>query len=103
MTSILPAKTPQMTVDIRGVLVVWFILDKNLKSKPSLAIAYKMRGSGNIAPKRLYNYNIKIEIIRKSNNRQSYDIHYGGTYLVHKANIAPPETIILITGIPKFS
>jgi hypothetical protein len=52
-SGILPAKTPQMTVDIRGVLVLEFMFDKNLKSKPSLAIAYKMRGSGNIAPKRL--------------------------------------------------
>lgn len=25
------------------------------------------------------------------------------TYLVHNANIAPPETTILITGIPRFS
>lgn len=67
-----------MTVDIRGVLVVAFILDKNLKSKPSLAIAYKMRGSGNIAPKRLYNDNIKMRNNKKSNKRQCYDIHYGG-------------------------
>lgn len=52
---ILPAKTPQMIVDIRGVLVVALIFDKNLKSRPSLAIAYKIRGSGNIAPKRLQN------------------------------------------------
>lgn len=65
MTAILPAKTPQMTVDIRGVLVVEFILDKNLKSKPSLDIAYKMRGSGNIAPKRLYNDKMKIQNNKK--------------------------------------
>lgn len=50
---ILPAKSPQMTVDITGVLVVGLIFDKNLKSRPSLAIANKIRGSGNSVPKRL--------------------------------------------------
>lgn len=54
--SILPAKSPQMIVDITGVLVLGLIFDKNLKSKPSLAIANKIRGSGKSVPKRLYKY-----------------------------------------------
>jgi len=50
----LPAKTPHMTVDINGVLVVALIFDSTSKISPSVAIAYRMRGNGNIAPKRLY-------------------------------------------------
>lgn len=50
---ILPAKTPHKTVEIKGVFVVAFIFAKKLKSKPSLAMAYKIRGNGKSAPKRL--------------------------------------------------
>jgi len=60
--SILPANSPQIIVDIRGVMVVALIFDKNLKSRPSLAIAYKIRGSGNSVPKRLYSDNVKVQI-----------------------------------------
>jgi len=63
---ILPAKSPQMIVDIRGVMVVALIFDKNLKSRPSLAIAYKIRGSGNSVPKRLYSDNVKVQINKKN-------------------------------------
>lgn len=43
-----------MTVETSGVLVVVLIFAKNLKSKPSLAIEYKIRGNGKIEPKRLH-------------------------------------------------
>jgi len=73
---VLPAKTPHITVDINGVLVVSLIFDKMLKSSPSLAIAYKIRGSGNIAPKRLYTHThtfiyetVRMRSVRRTRHR----------------------------------
>jgi hypothetical protein len=40
-------------VAIRGVLNLSLTVARNLKIRPSLAIAYITRGNGNIAPKRL--------------------------------------------------
>lgn len=65
---ILPANTPQRTVDINGVLVVVLILAINLKRRPSLAIEYKIRGSGNKAPRRLNYEKIQIKLDYLDNN-----------------------------------
>lgn len=50
----LPELTPQIIVAIKGVWVFSLIFDKNLNNKPSLDIAYKIRGIGNKPPNKLY-------------------------------------------------
>ena len=49
----IPANTPDKKVAIIGVLNFGWVFDKNLNIKPSLAIAYKTLGRGNIAPSKL--------------------------------------------------
>lgn len=50
----LPAPNPQTAVATTGVLVFSLIFDKKPNSRPSLDIAYKMRGIGNKHPNKLY-------------------------------------------------
>lgn len=45
--------TPDTIVPKSGVLTFEFIRFKKPNNSPSVAIAYKMRGNGNIEPKRL--------------------------------------------------
>jgi hypothetical protein len=59
----LPDKTPEMRVAKIGVFVLELILARNLNSKPSFAIAYRILGRGNMAPNKLErkstaNYNL---------------------------------------------
>lgn len=72
---ILPANMPDKNVANTGVLVLEFTLDNHLKSKPSFAIAYNIRGNGNIQPNKL----------------------------VHNAQTAPTVTIHFIAGQPTCS
>jgi hypothetical protein len=51
---LLPASSPESKVANTGVFVRAFILAKNRNSKPSLAIAYRILGRGNMAPNKLY-------------------------------------------------
>lgn len=48
--SMKPEKTPELSVANTGVLVVGWINDRHLKSNPSLDMAYRTLGSGNIPP-----------------------------------------------------
>ena len=50
----LPAKTPEMAVPNTGVWNRGWITPRNLKITPSLPMAYRMRGRGNMAPIRLW-------------------------------------------------
>jgi hypothetical protein len=56
---LLPASSPDSKVANTGVFVRALILAKNRNSKPSLAIAYRIRGRGNMAPNKLYQMKMK--------------------------------------------
>lgn len=45
--------TPDIIVDVIGVWVFALIFDKKLNNKPSMDIAYKIRGIGNKHPNKL--------------------------------------------------
>lgn len=49
----LPEPIPEIKVAIKGVLVFLLIFDRKPNSRPSLDIAYKIRGNGNIHPNSL--------------------------------------------------
>ena len=48
-----PATVPEVSVAIMGVLVLGLILAKNLKSRPSSAMAQITLGIGNMEPSKL--------------------------------------------------
>lgn len=48
-----PAKSPLKNVASKGVLVLLQMVAKGLNSTPSVPIAYRTRGKGNMAPRRL--------------------------------------------------
>lgn len=70
-----PVPTPAIIVAKTGVLVFSLTIDKHLNKRPSLDIAYKIRGIGNKHPNKV----------------------------VSRANTAPQVTIYLMIGIPMFA
>lgn len=50
----LPIMTPDIIVALKGVRVLSLIVDKKLNNKPSLDIAYKIRGNGIKHTNKLY-------------------------------------------------
>lgn len=60
----LPASIPESTVANTGVCVRALILAKNRNSKPSLAMAYRIRGRGNMAPNKLHQKKNETLIIK---------------------------------------
>jgi len=49
-----PEPSPEINVAMRGVLVLLLTLDRNSNNRPSLDIAYRIRGIGNKQPNKLF-------------------------------------------------
>lgn len=64
----LPTTTPDIIVDIKGVWVLLLMFDKKLNNKPSIDIAYKIRGIGNKHPNKLYAIKL-LKIVNLSRNQ----------------------------------
>ena len=56
----LPANNPDNNVATTGVWKRLFIFERNLNRSPSSAIAYIIRGIGNIAPNKLKIISLKL-------------------------------------------